>query len=80
MLYEMCNLRHAFDAQNINALSVKVLKGNYPPVNTQYSKPLRELVGKLLNINPKDRPTVIEILTMPFIRKRLMMYIQSCLK
>lgn len=59
MLYEMCNLRHAFDAQNLPSLSVKVLKGNYHPVNSQYSKPLRDLVSKLLSINPRDRPTIV---------------------
>jgi non-specific serine/threonine protein kinase/NIMA (never in mitosis gene a)-related kinase len=25
-LYEMCNLRHAFDAQSINGLAIKILK------------------------------------------------------
>ena len=80
MLYEMCNMRHAFEAQNVNALSVKILKGNYPPVNSLYSKPLRELVGTLLNIDPKNRPTVVDILKLPFLRKRLMNYVQSCLK
>lgn len=49
----MCNLRHAFDAQNLNALAVKVLKGTFASVNTQYSKQLRDLISKTLNINPK---------------------------
>ena len=33
VLYEMCNLRHAFDAQSINGLAVKILRGSYPPIN-----------------------------------------------
>lgn len=33
VLYEMCNLRHAFDAQSINGLAVKILRGSFPPIN-----------------------------------------------
>ena len=38
ILYEMCNLRHAFDAQSLNGLAVKILKGSYPALTTTYSK------------------------------------------
>lgn len=48
VLYEMCNLRHAFDAQSINGLAVKILRGSFPPLNQMYSKPLRDLIGKML--------------------------------
>ena len=33
VLYEMCNLRHAYDAKSINGLAVKILRGSYPPLN-----------------------------------------------
>jgi len=52
VLYEMCNLRHAFDAQSIHGLSVKILRGSYPPVNTMYSKGLRDLIAKMLSVKP----------------------------
>ena len=48
VLYEMCNLRHAFDAQSINGLAVKILRGSFPPINSCYSKSLRDLIGKML--------------------------------
>ena len=53
LLYEMCNLKHAFDAESLSGLSIKVLKGNYTAISSQYSKPLRDLVTKLLSINYK---------------------------
>jgi serine/threonine protein kinase len=80
VIYEMCSLRHAFDAQSINALAVKVLKGNFAPLANNYSKGLKELVGKMLSINPKDRPTIVQVLKAPILRKRLVSYIQSCMK
>jgi serine/threonine protein kinase len=66
----MCNLRHAFDAQSINGLAVKILRGSFPPINTMYSKQLRDLIGKMLQIKPSNRPTIVDILNKSFIRKK----------
>lgn len=77
VLYEMCNLRHAFDAQSINGLAVKILRGSYPPLNTQYSKNLRDLIGKMLQIKPSNRPTIVDILNKSFIRKKVSQYIND---
>jgi non-specific serine/threonine protein kinase/NIMA (never in mitosis gene a)-related kinase len=79
VMYEMCNLRHAFDAQSINGLAVKILKGSYPPINTIYSKPLRDLITKMLQVKPSMRPTIIDILNKSFVRKRVASYIQESL-
>lgn len=79
VMYEMCNLRHAFDAQSINGLAVKILKGSYPPINTIYSKPLRDLITKMLQVKPSMRPTIIDILNKSFVRKRVASYITESL-
>jgi len=71
VLYEMCNLRHAFDAQTINGLAVKILRGSYPPINQMYSKPLRDAIGKMLSIKASQRPTIVDILNKSFVRKRV---------
>ena len=78
VLYEMCNLRHAFDAQSINGLAVKILRGSYPPINSQYSKQLRDLIAKMLQIKPSNRPTIVDILNKSFIRKKTAQYINEC--
>jgi serine/threonine protein kinase len=44
VLYEMCQMKHAFDAQSLNGLAVKIMKGNYLPVLNSYSKQLRDLI------------------------------------
>ncbi|CAD8209976.1 unnamed protein product [Paramecium octaurelia] len=73
-LYEMCNLRHAFDAQSMNGLALKILKGSYPSISQSYSKGLRDLINKMLNINPKARPTIQEIVHKPIIKLRIIYY------
>lgn len=78
VLYEMCNLRHAFDAQSINGLAVKILRGSYPPLNNTYSKQLRDLIQKMLSVKPSTRPTILDILNKSFVRKRATSYINEC--
>ena len=53
ILYEMCVLKHAFDATNICGLIFKILNGSYPPISDQYSEELRALVSKMLSREPK---------------------------
>lgn len=38
VLYEMTTLKHAFDAANMRGLVLKILRGIYPPISSQYSK------------------------------------------
>ena len=79
VMYEMCNLRHAFDANSIQGLAVKILRGSFPPINQMYSKQLRDLIGKMLSIKASNRPTIVDILNKSFVRKRVIGYINQCL-
>jgi non-specific serine/threonine protein kinase/NIMA (never in mitosis gene a)-related kinase len=79
VLYEMCNLRHAFDAQTINGLAVKILRGSYPPINQMYSKSLRDLIAKMLQIKPSKRPTIVDVLQKSLVRKKTIAYINESL-
>lgn len=74
VLYEMCNLRHAFDAQTLNGLAVKILKGKYPPISTTYSKPFRDLVGKMLSLNPKHRPAIWDMMNKPMVKRHIISF------
>lgn len=76
-VYEMCNLRHAFDAQSLNGLAVKIMKGSFPPITTTYSKSLRDLIGKMISINPKNRPTIWELINKPILKRRIITYAQE---
>lgn len=71
VLYEMTTLNHAFDANSLNGLATKIVKGKYPPINPKYSKYLSELIGQMLQLNPQQRPDLDQILRKPFIKKHI---------
>ena len=69
LLYELCALKVPFNAANIYALSLKIVKGNYAALPMKYSKELRSLVKDMLQANPTKRPTIDQILNMKIMRK-----------
>lgn len=72
VLYEMTTLKHAFDAQNLNGLATKIIKGRYPSVDAKkYSTQLRDLIGAMLSTSPAARPDLHQILTKPFIKRHI---------
>ena len=76
VLFEVCNLWHAFDVQSINGLAVKILKGNYPPISPFYSKQLRDLINQCLSIHSNNRPTVLEIIQKPFVKRKVVDFLK----
>ena len=62
ILYEMCALSPPFKANNLNFLALKIVKGNYSPIPAIFSTDIREIIAKLLNVDPNKRPSVHEIL------------------
>lgn len=79
VLYEMMTYKHAFDASSINGLAQKILKGQIAQLPTTYPKSMRALVKQMLDLEPKNRPTVAQILGMPFLRKHVRTYVTAVL-
>ena len=48
MLYEMAALRPPFDAPSLHMLSMKIVRGAFTPVSTNYSQGLRKLISDCL--------------------------------
>lgn len=69
VLYEMLALRPPFHAEDMEALYRKVLKGQYPRIPQQYGQDLAEVVASLLQVNPRNRPSVDQLLQMPVMRR-----------
>ncbi|XP_068185071.1 serine/threonine-protein kinase Nek5 isoform X2 [Antennarius striatus] len=68
VLYELCTLRHPFEGISLRQLISKICGGRYPPVPAHYSSDLRQLVGHLFKVNPRDRPSVSSVLRRPLLQ------------
>jgi NIMA (never in mitosis gene a)-related kinase len=55
IVYELCALRHAFDGDNLNALALRIMKGQYDPLPAHFGPDLRKLVQRLLARDPQTR-------------------------
>nr|XP_045606782.1 uncharacterized protein LOC123763609 [Procambarus clarkii] len=78
VLYEMITLKHAFEANNMKALILKIVKGIYQPVSTRYSRDLRLLLGQIFQREPQVRPSISVILRKTFILKKVPRFISGC--
>lgn len=58
VLYELCTLRHPFEAANQGALALKILRGHFNPIPSTYSRSLKEMVDKLLTKDYRTRPDI----------------------
>ncbi|XP_077450805.1 serine/threonine-protein kinase Nek1 isoform X6 [Stigmatopora argus] len=75
VLYEMCTLKHAFEAGNMKNLVLKIIRGSYHPVAVHYSSELRSILGQLFKHNPRERPSVSSILDKPFLFCRIQSFL-----
>lgn len=71
VLYELCSLQHAFDSKCMNGLIMAILRSKQNPIPYTYSQNLRSLVDKLLQKDPRKRPSINQILRLDFIQSRI---------
>ena len=78
VLYEMATLKHAFDAGNMCALVMSILRGKYTPLSqNQYSSRLAALIDSMLQLEPSSRPNMEEVLATTFVQEALVFAIQN---
>lgn len=58
VFYEMINGQRAFDAQSLNGLALKIIKGSYTPITSNCSKGTKSLIKSMLSKSPHHRPTL----------------------
>lgn len=71
ILYEMVTLRHAFDANSMKGLVLKILRGSYPAIPSHYSQNLKDLIAEMLIKDPNKRPSIRKILEKDFLSARI---------
>ncbi|XP_041851728.1 serine/threonine-protein kinase Nek3 isoform X2 [Melanotaenia boesemani] len=77
VLYELCTLRHPFQASSWKNLILKVCRGAYPPLPQHLPYELHYLVKQMFKTNPKDRPSVHTILTSHRVSRLLRSHLPS---
>ncbi|OLP94164.1 Serine/threonine-protein kinase Nek1 [Symbiodinium microadriaticum] len=71
ILYELATLRHAFDADSMQGLVVKILRGIPSEVASTFSVEFRHMIPKMLQKDPHHRPSVDAILKMTLVRRTI---------
>lgn len=67
VLYELATLKKAFEASNLPALVMKIMKGNFIPISERYSEDFKNLVLNMLQVDPAKRPTLRQIMAQPLV-------------
>lgn len=60
--------------------AVQIVRGNYLPIASTYSKGLKDLVDMTLRVDPKRRPTVNEVLKMPVLQERIAKFLSATVR
>ncbi|NXI62223.1 NEK3 kinase, partial [Anseranas semipalmata] len=77
ILYELCTLRHPFQANSWKHLILKICKGSYNPLPSHYSYELHYLIKQMFKRNPKNRPSANTILARSCLTKLTKNYLPS---
>ena len=71
VIYEMATLRPPFQAQSMEELYKKVMRGIYPKISSKYSEDLSDVLKLMIQVEVGARPSCDELLKMPMIYKRI---------
>ena len=77
ILYELCTLEYPFAGNNLLSLVNLIVCQKHAPIPKIYSTELSGLIDLLLAKDPKDRPSVREILKMELIRRKAQEFVNS---
>ncbi|XP_023363850.1 serine/threonine-protein kinase Nek3 isoform X1 [Otolemur garnettii] len=75
ILYELCTLKHPFQANSWKNLILKICQGSINPLPSHYSCELQYLVKQMFKRNPSHRPSATTLLS----RGSLARVVQTCL-
>ena len=74
---EMATLKTAFSAKDLNSLAFKIIVGKQPSIPSNYSVQLKQLIQCLLARDPKQRPSVNQLLKLSFIRSHILAFLHE---
>lgn len=71
VLYELCNLQHAFQGESLMGVMYKIVEGEPPKLSEKYSVQLQALYERMLDKDPSNRPSASEVLRNEYVAKHL---------
>jgi len=77
ILYELATLKHAFNAENLLGLVFKIVQDKQDPIPDIYSQELKNLVSMLLIKDERQRPNVLDILRMDFVKQHMRLFVET---
>ena len=77
LLYELMTFKMPFQAQSLPLLSIKIVRGIYHPPPPSFSQDIRDLLKMCFIVDPEKRPSIDDILHLPFITKRIFSYLDE---
>lgn len=88
VLYELATLNHAFQSRTMQGLVLRILKGTYPPIPpyvhitcifiiSEYSQEMDDLINSMLQREAEERPSINKILKLPFIKDRIVVFLEE---
>ncbi|XP_054442624.1 serine/threonine-protein kinase Nek3 isoform X2 [Pteronotus mesoamericanus] len=63
ILYELCTLKHPFQANSWKSLILKICQGSVSPLPSHYSRELQHLIQQMFKRNPAHRPSATTLLS-----------------
>ena len=70
VIYEMAALKPPFQANDMQSLYKKMIKGVYPPIPEHFSPELQSLISNMLQVNPRKRMSTEQLVDHSVFKKR----------
>ncbi|KAM5311872.1 serine/threonine-protein kinase Nek3 [Glossophaga mutica] len=70
-LYELCALKHPFQANSWKSLILKICQGSVSPLPSQYSYELQHLIKQMFKRSPAHRPSATTLLSSGAVARRI---------
>lgn len=77
VLYELCTLNRPFIGDRPLIVGYNVINKEHYPIQEWYSADIRNLIDQLLWKDPSKRPSIDEILEIPFLKEKATWYSQN---
>lgn len=74
VIYEMVTLKPPFQAEDMQGLYKKILKGQFPKIPDHFSADMNNMLKLMIQVNPKRRPTCQQLIDHQVFQKRSQKY------